>query len=82
MNLSPYLIDLLGAQKAWQLLNAIAAGKTILVSGPNGPTGKSTLCRVLKKAGASAVEQGDVYEVNVHELLKNPTPHMEDFISV
>ena len=81
MELNEYLKELLGERTAQELLGAAAEGRTIIISGPNGPTGKSTLCAVLKKAGVSAVERKDVYEVSVHIPLKELTPHMSDLIS-
>ena len=81
MELRAYLKKLLGECTAQELLDAAAEGRTIIISGPNGPTGKSTLCAVLKKAGVSAVERKDVYEVSVHIPLKELTPHMSDLIS-
>ena len=82
MELKTYLKDLLGDQESQKLIDAIAARKTIVISGPQGPTGKSTLCAVLRKAGASAVERMDVYEVTVHDHLEKLTPSMENLISV
>lgn len=82
MELKTYLKDLLGDQESQKLIDAIAARKTIVISGPQGPTGKSTLCAVLRKVGASAVERMDVYEVAVHDPIEKLTPGMENLISV
>lgn len=76
-----YLRKLLGERTAEDLLAAISEGKTIIIAGPNGPTGKSTLCSVLKRMGVSVAERKDVYEVSVHVPLKELTPHMSDLIS-
>lgn len=81
MEFDMYLKKLLGEDAARDLLRAITEGKTIIISGPQGPTGKSTLCRVLKKRGVSASEQMDVYEVTVPDPLQELTPRMEDLIS-
>ena len=81
MELKEYLKESLGKRTAQELLGAAAEGRTIIISGPNGPTGKSTLCAVLKKAGVSAIERKDMYEVSVHIPLKELTPHMSDLIS-
>lgn len=81
MEFNRYLKKLLGENSARDLQKAISEGKTIIISGPHGPTGKSTLCRVLKKRGVPAVEQMDVYEVNVPDPLPELTPRMEDLIS-
>lgn len=93
MTLNEYLDDLLGEREARKLRDAISAGKTILITGPQGPTGKTTLCLALKKAGVPAVEQWEVreagvhiplkevYEVRIHTPLKELDPHMDALIS-
>ncbi len=81
MELKEYLGELLGERESQNLLDAVSEGKTIIISGPNGPTGKSTLCSVLKRMGVPVAERKDVYEVSVHVPLKELTPHMSDLIS-
>lgn len=81
MQFNDYLKKLLGEDSAHDLLKAISNGKIIVISGPQGPTGKSTLCRVLKRRGVPAFEQMDVYEVNIPDPLQELTPRMETFIS-
>ena len=81
MTLNEYLDDLLGERAARELCAAIADGKTILITGPRGPTGKTTLRDVLKKAGVPAIEQRDVYEVSVQLPLKARTPHMSELVT-
>lgn len=80
MDLKTYLTNLLGGQKARRLLRAISDGQPIIITGPRIATGKTTLCEVLKKAGASAFEQWEVYEVNLSKPLEAPTPRMADLI--
>lgn len=81
MDLKTYLTNLLGGQKARRLLRAISDGQVIIITGPRIATGKTTLCEVLKKAGASVFEQWEVYEVNLSKPLEAPTPRMADLIS-
>lgn len=81
MNLKNYLESLLGKQRAQEVLEAKAQGRPILVCGEQGPTGKSTLCRVLNRMGATALEQHDLCVVRLDEPLKELTPHMDELIS-
>lgn len=81
MQLRKYLENLLGKSEAENLVDAIREGKTIVVRGPQGPTGKTTLCNALRKAGASAVESWNVYEVTVQGPLETQKPLMEELIS-
>ncbi len=81
MDLKTYLTNLLGEQKAKRLLRAVSAGQPILITGPQIATGKTTLCEVLRKAGASAFERREVCEVNLSKPLEEPTPRMANLIS-
>lgn len=81
MDLKTYLTNLLGGQKAKRLLQAVSDGQPIIITGPQIATGKTTLCEVLRKAGASVFEQWEVYEVNLSKPLETPTPRMADLIS-
>lgn len=80
MDLKTYLTNLLGEQKAKRLLRAVSDGQPILITGPQIAAGKTTLCEVLRRAGASAFEQWEVYEVNLPKPLETPTPRMADLI--
>ena len=75
--LTNYLNSLLGEKAALELLEAIQNQKTVLIRGAQGPTGKTTLCRMLRKHGASAVEEKDVYEVILDNPLENRIPNFE-----
>lgn len=81
MDLKTYLTNLLGGQKAKRLLQAVSDGQPIIITGPQIATGKTTLCKVLRKAGAPVFEQWEVYEVNLSKPLETPTPRMADLIS-
>lgn len=65
-----YIISLLGKNRVYELAGAIRNGKTIIIGGPSGPTGKTTLWNELRKAGYSVVEKHNTYEV----FLKDPVP--------
>lgn len=75
--LNNYLISLLGKESAHEIVDAIQNQKTILIRGAQGPTGKTTLCRVLRAHGIAAVEEKDVYEVILDTLLENRIPHFD-----
>lgn len=65
-----YIISLLGEKRTYKLARALRQGKTIIIGGPNGPTGKTTLWNELRKAGYSVVEKHNTYEV----FLRDPVP--------
>lgn len=69
-----YIVELLGKKRAYELAEALQNRKTIIIDGPNGPTGKTTLCNELRKAGYSAVEKHNTYEI----FLNDPLPRHED----
>ena len=73
--LTNYLNSLLGEKAALELLEATQNQKTVLIRGAQGPTGKTTLCRVLGEHGVAAVEEKDVYEVILDTPLENRIPH-------
>lgn len=75
--LNNYLISLLGKESAHEIVDAIQNQKTILIRGAQGPTGKTTLCRVLREHGVAAVEEKDVYEVILDTPLENRIPHFD-----
>ena len=75
--LTNYLNSLLGEKAALELLDAIQNQKTVLIRGAHGPTGKTTLCRILREHGIAAVEEKDVYEVILDTPLENRIPNFE-----
>lgn len=80
VSLEEYLVTLLGESQAQSLLDAISDGKSILISGPQGATGKTALCHILRKRGVSAAEERELFQVVVQEPLKDQIPHMEDYV--
>lgn len=74
--LQGYLEKLLGSKKKTkELLRAIKEDKPILVDGPQGPTGKTTLCQALRDAGVVAYEKWTMYEVILEkEIDRTATP--------
>lgn len=73
--LTNYLNSLLGKESALEIVDALRNQKTILIRGAQGPTGKTTLCRILREHGIAAVEEKDVYEVILDTPLENRIPH-------
>lgn len=67
IDLKHYLNMALGNEKeANALLRAIRHNKTIIISGKNGPTGKTTLAHVLKRFNVPVIEDSPdwTYHVN------------------
>ena len=69
-----YIVPLLGERRAKELAKALKNGKTIIIGGTQGPTGKTTLCRKLQEAGYPAVEYHDTYGI----YLVDPVPGYEN----
>ena len=75
--LTNYMNALLGEKAALKLSEAIQNQKTVLIRGAQGPTGKTTLCRILREHGIAAVEEKDVYEVILDTPLENRILHFD-----
>lgn len=73
-----YLNSILGIVGAQRLKVNLERGKTIIISGQQGPTGKSVLKKVLIKKGYKAVELYNTYEVVLNEPLENAIPNFEN----
>ena len=54
-------------------------GYTIIVSGPQGPTGKTTVTRILRKLGIDACEKYLTMEIEVDKPLENYEVDTEKF---
>ena len=50
-----YFVELLGTKKAKALMDAMWRYQWIIIGGPSGPTGKSTLADVLRTIGYTRV---------------------------
>ena len=50
-----YFVELLGSKKAKALTTAMRRRQWIVIGGPSGPTGKSTLADVLRSIGYTRV---------------------------
>lgn len=69
-----YIVPLLGERRAKELAKALKEGKTIIIGGVQGPTGKTTLWRKLSEAGYPVIERFNTYDV----YLMDPIPGYED----
>jgi predicted ATPase len=75
MSFEEYLEDLLGKRGKRELLKALAANRAIVISGPSGPTGKTTLAAVLRDRGYVVYEKDlAVHEVCLSEPIKERIP--------
>ncbi len=74
-----YLSDLLGEKEKAKLMQRIRNGDLILVSGPNC-SGKTTLVRLLREHGYSAVEDSRVFELKLTEKLNVMIPDIRDTV--
>ena len=52
---------------------------TIIVSGPQGPTGKTTVTRILRKLGIDACEKYLTMEIEIDKPLENYEVDTEKF---
>lgn len=64
MKFDDYLESLLGKREKNKLKKALKAGVLIVIDGPHGATGKTTLFRVLQERGYNVVEK----ELHTHEV--------------
>lgn len=77
MNFDEYLTSLLGKEEARKLKFALECGKTIIVTGEQGPTGKSVLEKVLNQKGYHAIEGFHTYTVELNKPIENMIPNFE-----
>lgn len=75
----PYLKKLLGENKTIELKRALANGEIIVVSGVE-ESGKTTLVRTLNTLGYVAVEDFNVYKLNLTKSLETCDPNIDDVI--
>lgn len=80
MNLKDYLVSLLGEKQAKELLTAVKEGQTVVISGAQS-SGKTTLCKVLREHGYSAVEDFEIHTVALSKPLNRRIRNMKDTIS-
>lgn len=70
-----YFESLLGKKEKNKLVKALRAGKTVIISGRPGATGKTTLMRYLQARGYNAEEAYNVHEVRLDEHLPKLVPN-------
>ena len=65
-----FIIELLGAKKAKRLFKTMKNREWIVITGPSGPTGKSTLAGILISIGYTRVlELGEATTIEMNEPL-------------
>lgn len=64
------LSEYLTASKASVIVNCKLAGIPILIKGRSGPTGKSTLCKILRKLGYTVAEEWELEGTQCPEILE------------
>ncbi len=72
-----YLISMVGRKKAKEILNMTQREKEkrlIIITGRQGPTGKSVLKQILKKHGYLVLESFECVEMVLNEELQQPIP--------
>ena len=63
------LTSLVGEKTANDVRNAIANNKPIIVTGPQGPTGKTTLTNLINENGGIAFEEFEVLTVRLDKAI-------------
>ena len=82
MAFADYLNSMLGQKKAGVILNMTQQEKQdrpIIISGRQGPTGKSTLKKILRKHGYWVLESFECVEVALDKEIQHP---IADFVSL
>ncbi len=77
-----YLISMVGQKKAKEILNMTQREKKsypIIITGRQGPTGKSTLKKILRRHGYWVMESFEYMEVTLNDQLQHP---VADFTSL
>ncbi len=63
------LPDYLSEKQREDILLAIKKGTPIIISGKQGPTGKTTLANILKENGVTAYEKWECLEIELNNKL-------------
>lgn len=77
MEFKEYLKTILDQKQIEDLLAAAEEGKTIIIKGKQGPTGKSTLKSILSKKGIKAIEEYETFEIFLDKDLETPIANFE-----
>jgi energy-coupling factor transporter ATP-binding protein EcfA2 len=82
MKFKEYLKTVLDQEQIKDLLTAAEAGKTIIIKGKQGPTGKSTLKAILNKKGIKAIEEHETFVVSLNKDLEASIANFETTVSL
>ncbi|EGO2507199.1 hypothetical protein IL094_001734 [Enterococcus faecalis] len=61
--------DFLSASQKKQLQQAIELGKPVLIKGPQGPTGKTTIANFLRNQGVLAFEEWECVTLELDSFI-------------
>ena len=71
MKFNEYLATILSPEQIKNLKVAISTGKTIVIDGRPGRTGKTTLKNILNKRGCKAIEEYDIFRITLSKPLNS-----------
>lgn len=74
------LPDYLSEKQKEDIILAIKKGTPIIISGEQGPTGKTTLVNILRENGVTAYEKWECLEIELNDKFKSKNIPMEDVI--
>lgn len=63
-----YLQSVLSNYDIERLKDAIELGQTIIIAGPQGPTGKTTLVKYLRERGVNVLEEHEVQTFTLNKF--------------
>ncbi len=81
MKYEKFLKSILTNQQIEDLNKALKTNKVILISGTEGPTGKSTLKDILVKKGYKAIEKYEIHEIELNKFQNNLIPNLVEKIN-
>lgn len=81
MTFDEYLVSMLGKKGARELKkHKHSESNVIIIAGPQGPTGKSTLGIVLKKHGFNVIDGFRTYRVELDKPIENMVQNFADTV--
>lgn len=81
MKYKQFLESILTTQQIKDLNKALETKKVILISGAEGPTGKSTLKDILIRKGYKAIEKYEIHEIELNKHQNNLIPNLIEKIN-
>lgn len=81
MKYQEFLKSILTDKQIQDLNHSLEANKVILISGIEGPTGKSTFKDILIRKGYKAIEKYEVHEIELNKVQNNLVPNLAEEIT-